>query len=164
VQNVVNGYPLAIEAERVETREVEFNAGAGCGQPPCMCIGHKSSRLARAACRVFAAHSPQAGVGRAAGRGGAHPAAALSAGRPHSLAALPLQAGLGLAGLPEEVSPEMLESDTFLKAFHHVLLEACVCVCWQPPAASCGSRTHAPSGARGRGCADMPGVRPPVCH
>jgi hypothetical protein len=28
-----------------------------------------------------------------------------------------------MTGLPEEVAPEMLESDTFMKAFHHVLLE-----------------------------------------
>jgi hypothetical protein len=34
------------------------------------------------------------------------------------------QATLGLEGLPEVVAPEMLESDTFLRAFHHVLLEA----------------------------------------
>jgi hypothetical protein len=37
---------------------------------------------------------------------------------------LALQATLGLEGLPEVVAPEMLESDTFLRAFHHVLLEA----------------------------------------
>lgn len=28
-----------------------------------------------------------------------------------------------MPGLPEVVQPEMLESDTFLKALHHVLLE-----------------------------------------
>ena len=33
------------------------------------------------------------------------------------------QEALGLHGLPAEVQPEMLESDTFLKALHHVLLE-----------------------------------------
>jgi len=33
------------------------------------------------------------------------------------------QATLGLAGLPETVSPELLEDETFLKALHHVLLE-----------------------------------------
>jgi hypothetical protein len=27
-QDVANGYPLRIEAQKVETREVEFNAGA----------------------------------------------------------------------------------------------------------------------------------------
>ena len=27
-QDVVNGYPLLIEAQQLETREVEFNAGA----------------------------------------------------------------------------------------------------------------------------------------
>ena len=32
-------------------------------------------------------------------------------------------ATLGLAGLPAEVQPEMLESEVFLKALHHVLLE-----------------------------------------
>ena len=30
-QDVVNGYPLRIEAQQLETREVEFNAGASCG-------------------------------------------------------------------------------------------------------------------------------------
>jgi hypothetical protein len=33
------------------------------------------------------------------------------------------QVALGITGLPDEVLPEMLESDTFMKAFHHVLLE-----------------------------------------
>ena len=33
------------------------------------------------------------------------------------------QEALGLHGLPAEVQPDMLESDTFLKALHHVLLE-----------------------------------------
>ena len=33
------------------------------------------------------------------------------------------QEALGLHGLPAEVQPEMLQSDTFLKALHHVLLE-----------------------------------------
>jgi len=34
-----------------------------------------------------------------------------------------VQEVLGLHGLPKEVQPEMLESETFLKALHHVLLE-----------------------------------------
>ena len=29
-QDVANGYPLRIEAQKLETREVEFNAGACC--------------------------------------------------------------------------------------------------------------------------------------
>jgi hypothetical protein len=45
----------------------------------------------------------------------------------HTHAAAPLtatpQVALGITGLPDEVLPEMLESDTFMKAFHHVLLE-----------------------------------------
>ena len=39
--------------------------------------------------------------------------------RAHTVA----QEVLGLPGLPQEVQPEMLQSDTFLKALHHVLLE-----------------------------------------
>jgi multifunctional methyltransferase subunit TRM112 len=34
-----------------------------------------------------------------------------------------VQEVLGLHGLPQEVQPESLESETFLKALHHVLLE-----------------------------------------
>ena len=34
------------------------------------------------------------------------------------------QAALDLSGLPEHVQPEMLDSETFMKALHHVLLEA----------------------------------------
>ena len=37
-QDVTNGYPLRIEVQKLETREVEFNAGACCAvlvhQPP----------------------------------------------------------------------------------------------------------------------------------
>lgn len=33
-----------------------------------------------------------------------------------------LRAGAG--GLPEEVQPDMLQDDEFLRAFHHALLEA----------------------------------------
>ncbi len=62
-----------------------------------------------------------------------------------------VQAGLGLAGLPEEVSPEMLESDTFLRAFHHVLLEACLFVgsSWLPVEAYARARcqVHVEEGA-----------------
>ena len=44
----------------------------------------------------------------------------------HALSRQPrrAQTSLGLEGLPEAVTPELLESDTFLRAFHHVLLEA----------------------------------------
>jgi hypothetical protein len=54
------------------------------------------------------------------------------------------QATLGLEGLPEVVAPEMLESDTFLRAFHHVLLEARAC---SHRAASTGCADSVHSGA-----------------
>jgi hypothetical protein len=77
-----------------------------------------------------------------------------------------------MTGLPEEVAPEMLESDTFMKAFHHVLLE----VRRSRGAVSGGgaARAHAclphqrrhsyRAGARGGGCAHLSRVWTPVSN
>ena len=37
---------------------------------------------------------------------------------------VPCTACTGAGGLPEEVQPDMLQDDEFLRSFHHALLEA----------------------------------------
>ncbi len=118
-QDVQNGYPLGLEAQRLEIREVEFSAGPR-KRGRCCTRAASHSRL----CADFLRHIfPKLDwrvLRDAAVRcsGLAPPALA---GR--ALTARSAQETLGLSGLPMEVQPDMLESDTFLKAFHHVLLE-----------------------------------------
>jgi hypothetical protein len=87
-------------------------------------LTHGRSLALTPANRVPATHLPQARLARPAAGGGAslltlrHSTPATAR---HSR--LATQEALGLHGLPSEVQPEVLESDTFLKALHHVLLE-----------------------------------------
>ena len=136
---MVNGYPLRIEAQQVETREVEFNAGACSAR---RWGGQPARSLSR--CADFLKHIyPKLdwAVLRAAAVSLYAP---LLSGCTCSGVCLRTQASLGLEGLPEAVTPELLESDTFLRAFHHVLLEARIlclgCLCWPDTSARCTSR------------------------
>jgi hypothetical protein len=79
-----------------------------------------------------------------------------------------------MTGLPEEVAPEMLESDTFMKAFHHVLLEVRRSRGAVAAAGGGAARAHAclphqrrhsyRAGARGGGCAHLSRVWTPVSN
>ncbi|KAI3425346.1 hypothetical protein D9Q98_009110 [Chlorella vulgaris] len=77
IKGVVNGYPLKIEAEKVETRETDYEPDF---------LRHIFPRIQWDALREAAA-------------------------------------AMGVDDLPESVSEEMLEDESFLKRFHHALLE-----------------------------------------
>lgn len=127
IKGVQNGYPLKIEAEKVETREIDFEPDF---------LRHIFPRIQWAALREGAAamgewrrRRRQRGERQGPGvfcRGSRALGAAprLPNAAPQTLGlSCPAVRPAGVADLPEAASEEMLEDDDFLKKFHHALLE-----------------------------------------
>ena len=108
---------MRIEVTKLETREVEFSSGAQSLAPCLLGSATSEQRLSEFLKHILPKLDWQALCEAAVSVLACIPCLLSS---PYAIAS---QEVLGLPGLPAVVAPNMLESETFLKALHHVLLE-----------------------------------------